>query len=238
MLFQTLPIFGNTWCTNSFLISKFLKGVFNTKPPLPKYKFIWDVSVVIKYLESLFPLCDLSLKTLTLKLTALIALATAPRAQTLASLNLQNMKIDTVVTFYFPMLLKTSKNDKFVMKLEHYKNERLCVFHTLLHYIERTKDIRKSQQLLISFVSFRAVSTDTIARWLRTVLCSAGIDVSVFKAHSFRSASTSAAYRKGCSVKDILQTADWKSDKNFIKFYRRECLNKNDTSYINAVFDK
>ena len=93
--------------------------------------------------------------------------------------------------------------------------------HTLLYYVDRTKSLRDSQQLLISYCSFKAVTSSTVARWLKEVLKHSGIDVSQFKAHSFRSAAVSAAFAKGCSLQTILKTADWTSAKNFKKFYLR-----------------
>ena len=110
MLLQTLPFFGNSWCQNCFLVKRYLKGCFHSKPPVPRYRFTWDVSVVLKYLMSLYPLNNLTLKMLTLKLVALIALATAPRAQTLVSMNVNNLyKEQQAVVFTFPKLLKTTK---------------------------------------------------------------------------------------------------------------------------------
>ena len=32
------------------VITRFMKGVFNIKPAVPKYNFTWDVGVVITYL--------------------------------------------------------------------------------------------------------------------------------------------------------------------------------------------
>jgi Phage integrase family len=242
MLLQTLGILGNGWCSNPLLITRFMRGVFISKPPLPKYKFTWDVSCVLKCLASWYPLETLSLKKLTLKLTALIALATAPRAQTLVSLNLNYMKVlDASVVFYFPNLLKTSqvgKNNSFSLELQHFKDEKLCVFHTLLYYIKVTKNLRNSDQLLVSFVSFNSVTSSTIARWLKTVLKLSGIDVEVFTAHSFRSASVSAAYKGSCSVKNILKTAGWKSDGNFYRFYHRTAVSNKDVSFMKAVFSQ
>ena len=83
MLLQTLQFFDNEWCSNACLISRFMKGLFHVIPLKPRYQFTWDVSKVLTFLSTLFPLDRLSMKMLTLKLTALIALLTAPRAQTL-----------------------------------------------------------------------------------------------------------------------------------------------------------
>ncbi len=44
------------------LIVRFLKGVYNLRPSVPRYKETWDVSIVLKYLRSLSPVASLSLK--------------------------------------------------------------------------------------------------------------------------------------------------------------------------------
>lgn len=240
-ILQTLLILGNNWCNNPAFIGRFMKGIFLNKPPMPKYKFTWDVSIVIKCLEGWSPLDKLDLKHLTYKLVGLIALSIAPRAQTLKSLNLEFMKVhENNVVFYFPNLLKTShlsKSRQFSVKLEHFQNENLCVFHTLLHYINITKELRNNSQLFISYVTFNAVTCSTLARWLKCVLDIAGIDTNVFKAHSFRSASVSAASKGCCSIKNILDTAGWNSDHNFFKYYHRSVIDQNDVSFVTAVLN-
>ena len=35
------------------LVSRFLKGVFNNRPPAPKYSSTWDVDVVLNYIKNL-----------------------------------------------------------------------------------------------------------------------------------------------------------------------------------------
>jgi len=41
----------------------------------------------------------------------------------------------------------------------------------------------------------------------------------IFKAHSMRGASASAALKKGLHIKDILETADWSCKSTFRMFY-------------------
>lgn len=239
MLLQTLPFFGNEWIKGStLLIPRFMKSVFIQKPSVPRYVVTWDVSIVLKFLKSLMPLSRLSLKMLTFKTVALVALATAPRAQTLVSLCLDNMLIEQqAVVFCFTDKLKTSSvGNEFTLKIEHFMKEALCAMHTLLYYVKFTERLRLSRQVFISYSTYKDVSTSTVARWLKEVLSLAGIDVDKFKAHSFRGASVSAAYNKGCSLKDILKTADWKSDKNFRKFYYRQVVGSKTVSFTNAVF--
>ena len=56
------------------------------------------------------------------------------------------------------------------------------------------------------------VTSSTIARWLWTCLLEAGIDTSVFKAHSVRGAACSTAAWAGVTTPDILKAADWSSE--------------------------
>ena len=37
------------------LVSRFMKGVFNLRPPQPRYSHTWDVNKLLMYLKSLGP---------------------------------------------------------------------------------------------------------------------------------------------------------------------------------------
>ena len=64
------------------LLERFLKGVFELKPSLPRYSRIWDVAAVLQHLKTLGPASELDLKTLTTKTTMLLCLLTGQRCQT------------------------------------------------------------------------------------------------------------------------------------------------------------
>ena len=68
------------------LVSRFLKGVFNSHPPAPRYSVTWDVDVVLSYLKSLPINSELSFQALSHKLAMLMALANADRCSDLAAL--------------------------------------------------------------------------------------------------------------------------------------------------------
>ena len=95
---------------------------------------------------------------------------------------------------------------------------------TLRAYLERTGPLRGGEsRLFVSFIKpHKAVTSSTIARWLRTMLELSGIDSSIFGAHSTRSTSTSAAARGGVTLEDILKAANWSSESVFQKFYHKE----------------
>ena len=78
----------------------------------------------------------------------------------------------------------------------------------------------------------KAVTSRTIARWLKFLLESAGIDTSVFNAHSVRGVSSTAAASLGITTNDILKAADWSSDSVFQRFYYKSTENP---SYGRAV---
>ena len=66
------------------------------------------------------------------------------------------------------------------------------------------------------------------------MLSEVGIDTEMFKAHSVRGASSSAALRNDVHISDILQTADWSKDSTFKQFYHRPVA---DDGYASAVLN-
>ena len=61
---------------------------------------------------------------------------------------------------------------------------------------------------------------------VKAVLNQANIDTSIFTAHSYRSAATSAAHFKGASVADIMKLADWSSPSVFNKFHKKHIVER------------
>lgn len=57
---------------------------------------------------------------------------------------------------------------------------------------------------------------------------SSGINTEIFKSHSTRHASTSAAYRAGMNIKAIKNSAGWiQKSEAFARFYNRPLQNEN-----------
>ena len=82
----------------------------------------------------------------------------------------------------------------------------------------RTAEVRAA--LFIALIKpYKAVTSSTIARWLKSLLEAAGIDTSVFTAHSVRGTSSSVAANLGITTNDILKAADWSSESVFERFY-------------------
>ena len=124
---------------------------------------------------------------------------TRQRCQALHLLLLSGMvsQHDSCV-FKINNLLKTSRPGKHLSELAfsaYSPDNRLCPILCLAEYVDRTKPLRNgSDQLLVRFQKLhRPVSTDTISQWLKAVLQKSRIGTSIFKGHSTRAVSTSAA---------------------------------------------
>lgn len=91
------------------LVTRFLKGIFELKPSLPRYTVIWEEGTVLRFLQSLPEIKELKLRQLTKKLTTLLALVTAQRCQTLANLDMRFMQeLPTKTVFTIRETLKTT----------------------------------------------------------------------------------------------------------------------------------
>ena len=78
---------------------------------------------------------------------------------------------------------------------------------------------RGQSQLLINHVEpFNPVSIDTISRWVKQVLESAGIDINKYSAHSSRAASSSSCKAKGLNIAEIMKRAGWSNSSTFARF--------------------
>ncbi len=207
------------------LATKYLQGVFATRPALPRYNRIWDVSLVLKYIKSLGENENLTLQNLTLKTTMLLALVSGQRCQTLHALNVQNMALDdNMCTFRIAELLKTTRPGRHLghVELKAYNDDScLCVVTALQQYMVVTTPLRNgNNQLLLSYQKpHKPVSTETIGKWIKKVLSQAGINIEFFGAHSTRAASTSAAKAANVPISIIMDAAGWSTSRTFSKFY-------------------
>ena len=224
------------------IVKRFMKGVFEARPALPRYAKTetWDPQVVLNYLEAFHPNADITLRELTYKLVTLLAILTGQRCQTLKLLCLENLNLyENKCVFIIDKLLKQSRKGTHIKPIELLSfpgNSKLCVIQVLKTYLNRTRALRKETkkgQLLISFQApHKPVSKDTISRWIKSVLKSAGIDR--HSAHSTRSASTSAALRSGMPLPDILAAAGWSNENTFAKFYNKRTHNNLGNTILEA----
>lgn len=213
------------------LIKRIMSGVFQEKPPQPRYTDTWDVSVVLEHLESLGSNETLSDADLTHKLAMLLALTTASRASEIQGMDLEFMLDKGEEMFTIPKLTKTMRAGQkpHTVTLVQYEKKELDVVSCVRAYVRRTHSWRTTKEkhklLLSTIPPHKPVATSTIANWLKKVMTAAGIDTDKYKAHSTRSAATSKAKAVGLSVSDIIAQANWSRASTFSRFYDRQTHN-------------
>ena len=210
------------------LTVRLLRSFYNKRPPQARYATMWDPDVVIDYLREKVPLKDLSIKELTLKVCMLFLLATCSRQQRLISLKRSNIKfqLDGSVDIRIDTLQKHSSRGKSleVLSLKPFNADKsICVVTNLKAYLKKTEEVTNAGDLLFcSFAPpYKAVGTQTIARWTKFTMKKAGIDTDLFKAHSTRGSSASKMAKMGIPLTDILKKGHWSHESTFKHFYLR-----------------
>jgi hypothetical protein len=153
----------------------------------------------------------------------LLLLLSGQRGQTIHLMDIKNIFItEDNVKIVIGDLLKNSKPGKQLGELNFpaFTDKDLCIVNMLIFYLEKTKTLRGNitQLFITTQKPYKAVTRDTICRWTRTVLIKSGIDVNIFKPHSTRAASTTAANVRNVPMSTIL---GWKKDCMFRKFYKK-----------------
>ena len=219
-----------------------MKGVFESRRHKLKYDKIWDVSVVLKHLSSLYPNEKLSLKDLMHKVLMLILLVSSQRGQSIHYLDLQHLTMEED-NYFFDVAehIKTSTPRSPYTRIDiaaYEPDSTICPLSCLKANINKTKDLRNNEtKLFISYVRpHKPVSRNSNSRWTKKTLRLCGIDTKVFTAHSTRSLSVSKANEKDVPVHEIMAKAGWKSAETFRKYYNKPVLQGN--RLASAILDQ
>jgi len=214
-------------------VCSLMTGVFNQRPPKPKYIFVWDVDQVLSYLKTLPDNVTITNRTMNLKLATLLFLTSSNRCHEICYLDIRYMvKTLNSYQFYFTKVTKTWKKGQpppMIEFKEFPQNSNLCVVKCLTEYLQRSKVWRKDgqNQLLLSHLNPHVeVKSSTISNWVKLVLKFSGIDVAKYQAHSCRSASTSKAKALGLSLNEILQRGQWSNESTWQKYYNKQIENQ------------
>ena len=209
-LSNALGTFDGHLAGTHLLVIRLMRGVYNTRPPQPRYASTWDASIVLDHLASWSDCTSLSLKQLTLKLTMLLALVGAFRASEIRHISVAPIqRTSDGVVLQLSALSKSQRSGALKKEvIPSFSQTSRCPVLVLEEYVKRTADLRPddSTQLLISFRKpHRPVSAPSVSRWLLEVMALAGIDTSIFKGHSTRGASASQAAAASMSADDIVK---------------------------------
>ena len=209
------------------LVVRLLKGMFNTRPPVPRYNGAWDVTPVVQSLRRSSE--GLTTLQLSKKVVTLLALSNADRCSDLAALDRDYMRWTTSgVQFTVVQMTKTrtSGPPRTVFYPMLREDPDICPVTTLRKYITVTTpcvaNFETPKPVFITLRKlFRRAHPATIGHWIKDTLKAAGVGTEKFTALSTRSASTSHDSMKGVPIADILKVANWSSSSTFERFYHR-----------------
>ncbi|KAJ8034661.1 hypothetical protein HOLleu_21590 [Holothuria leucospilota] len=144
--------------------------------------------------------------------------------------------------FYVNEKLKQSRPGKMGVKLsfpKYAKDELICVYSAIDTYLGITRPFRTDNKFFISYLKpHKAVTKETISRWIKLVLGASGLNTDIFQAHSTRAASASAAFDRNLPIDLILQTAGWSNERTFALFYNKEITKSDCVSQFQAAIMK
>ena len=166
----------------------------------------------------------LSLKLLSRKLAALLALVLADRSSDLVRLSLRGQRrTPEGVALQCMGLAKQARPGNFNPQeaiIAAFEDKAICPVACLRAYEKRTSAFRQSDKLFLAMVSpHNPVSSSSIARWLKDTLKGAGFDD--YGAHSARGAAATKAAMAGISTQEIMNRAGWSKEDTFCRFYYR-----------------
>ena len=214
------------------LISRFMRGVYNLRPFIPKNTVIWDTKIVLDFLEKWHPAKNLSLRQLSIKTVLLCLLVSGQRGQTIWLMCRDNMKfLKNKVTCAIGDPTKTTnlKNHTQELVFKEYTNKALCVRHYLAQYKKRTEPLRSKEKegggsnsfFITTIPPHTPIKRGTLTSWVRIGLSLCGVDMDKFSPQSTRSASTSKV-KSNVPLSTILKTAGWRRASTFARFYDKK----------------
>ena len=202
------------------MVSRYMKGVFNARPALPKHCEIYDPEIILSSLDYKSDLND-SLIVLSRKLAVMVTLLSGQRVDTVSRLNLEDIMFnDNGMVIQISNILKQTRPGyhQIPLTFSKYPNKNLCVVSCMHLYLEKCSYIRGdiNELWLTTTLPTRPASKNTVANWIKHVLKDVGL--CQFSPHSLRAAATSKAV-KSLTVDRILLAGGWSSDSVFRKFY-------------------
>jgi site-specific recombinase XerD len=173
----------------------------------------------------------LSFSALSTKLAVLLALSSLCRVSELASIVKDSIVIDDEQAKFSLSVPRKSQRASALQVITLKKLlpvSLACPVEALKQYLSVSEPFRvgaKGRLLLLGLRPPRcSVSGSTVARWIKSILSEAGVDTTIYSAHSTRGASASNAANRGVPTDAILSAGCWKSESTFTRFYRRSTV--------------
>ncbi|XP_072165932.1 uncharacterized protein [Diadema setosum] len=243
--------------SSSPYLTKLLRSFFLKRPPPPMTKLVpaWSLPRVLDALARppFEPMATSSLHHLSMKTTFLLAIASGQRRSALHALCLTpgHIRWERCGVRLIPRATYIAKNQTassgpveiFISPLSELssiaEDKVWCLVKALKWYLDRTKSLRKDDQLfIITREPYTAASRDSISRWIVEAIQASGTEALLPganpRAHDTRGISTSWALFQGVPLAEIQKAAYWHSSNSFISHYLRD-IPAGEESFASAV---
>lgn len=208
MLSTTLPPIDGFRIGSHPLVKKLISSCYNLNPPQPRYTSMWDPNVVLEFIAAQGENEPRSLAYVTRKTAVLVVLASLLRVSELAAINFLSGPLQTI-------------------SLPGMADEPGCPARAMRDYKERTVKLRtdSNSSFFLGLIPQHVdVSANTISRWVKEFLKTAGVDTAIFLAHSTRGAAASSAAAKCVAIDNMLRAGNWARESTFRRFYDRRIV--------------
>jgi len=214
---------------NQRLVNRVLRAASLLHPPAPRYASTFDITTVYRFIEQHWrDHLVISFRDLSCKTAFLLSARAILRSSDLARISASTIRFSAnSVSFVVKQPKESSVKEPHRPVVLHCTQPSVsCGVCTLRAYMTRTFGWRSvfgdDDHLFMSVDDkFTPVSAQRIAKWITFVLQMAGIDTTIFKAHSVRSATATNLRRQGASVEDVMRHGHWRSRSVFSRFYDR-----------------
>ena len=209
-------------------VSRLLKGIFESRPALPRHAQIWDTDVLVRLLD--YDSDKVDLIRLSRKVVTLLVVLSCQRVSAIHSIMIDDVFWgDDHVTVKITSLLKQSRKGfhQAPLTFKKYSNSNLCPYYQLKLYLEKTKELRGGIRYvwITTTLPTKRAQKQTVANWIRFCLREAGL--ADFTPHSLRAAAASKAISKNVNVDAILMAGGWSGTSVFARFYNLPIRNVN-----------
>jgi hypothetical protein len=230
-LVSTLDLLTGEQWTESKLLKQVMKAISRARPVRPRYDEFWDVSKLINHLSSLGECGALSMQALRARTLCLWKLAAVLRSSDLENISRASIRQDDGGDLLFRILWPKQQRQPGLSgerRLEALPaSPRICPVANMMELLRRYEAAGVSASdggdrvWRALKTPFKPIGRECISNIVVAEMAKAGIDTSVYKAHSVKGAAASAALEAGESEETIMKSAVWSSRSVFERFYAR-----------------
>ena len=120
-----------------------MTGIFNNRPPKPRYTLLWDTETVLNYLSKLPDYLSLPMRVLSDKLALLLSLTAPSRVSETCYINTEyQVEFMDKYVFKFHKSTKSWTKSRSPLSVEfcaYQQNPKLCVAHAIKSYLQVTQ---------------------------------------------------------------------------------------------------